>query len=153
MLLMYHSSSSQSPGAPSDGLSCFLSAQQVSPRTYPCNCFFSQTIEGSAAASSTPPFSPPPSLPRFIAGFCPRTLVTRVILIWMQAHNQSAQHFGHTHLLSGKNIGKPSRELWPAGEDPLLQHCLPGVPPGKSSSSVRSLWVQRQAHWKWQICI
>lgn len=33
-----------------------------------------------------------------------------------------------------KTIGKLSTELWPAGEDPLSQCCLPGALPGKSKS-------------------
>lgn len=158
MFLTYHSSFSWSPGALSDGLSSyFLSAQQVTWRAYPCDLFFSPTIAGSIAASSAPPFSQPPSLPRFTActrkGFYPQTLVTRVMLIWMQARYRSALHFSLAHLLSGKNTGKLSRDLWPAGEDPLLQHCLPVVSPGKSSSRVGSLWVLKQVHWKRQICI
>ena len=143
VLFMYHSSSFQSPGTLSDGLSsCILSAQQVTRRAYPRDWFFSQTIYEGIAGSSTPPFSPPLPLPRFIActkaGCYPHTLVTHVTLIWMPARYRSTLRFSLAHLLSGKYTGKLRRELWPAGEDPLSQCFLPGVSPRKSSSRVRS---------------
>lgn len=113
--------------------------------------FFSQSIEGSITASSTPRFSPPLSLPRFIActraSFYPQTLVTHQTYLNASLVSICPLHFSLAHLLSGKKTGKVRRELWPAAEDPPSQCCLASVSPGESSSRVRTLWVQRQLHW------
>lgn len=114
--------------------------------------FFSQSVEGSIAASSTPPFSPPLSLPRFIActraGFYPQTLVTHQTYLNASLVTICPLHFSSFTFREKKTIGKVRRELRPAAEDPPSQCCLASVSPGGSSSRVRTLWVPRQLHWK-----
>lgn len=108
---------------------------------------FIQTLEESITASFIPPFSPPLSLPRFIActgaGFYPQTHIIHVILIEMQAWYQSALHFSLIHLLPGKKDREPEQRALA---------CWWRSSPGKSSSRVRSLWVPRHMHCKGQIC-